>query len=151
MIGGILNQHWQPEQQVERHTRHLLEAVAAKRWERVEQLIASDYSDRWGFTQQTAVETSEQIFQTFVRLSFDIQSLEVSLDSFEQGKATVLFGIDGTPTSPYASATQTEVNALTDPFDFTWQKQSWKPFDWQLIGFDNRSLELDPALLVPLP
>ncbi len=142
--GGILRHHWQPQQQVEAHTNQLLDAMADRNWGEVSQLIADHYSDDWGFTKETGLDYSQQLFQQFTRLSFEPRTIEVTLSNNQQiGEARTKFQVDGTSRSPIATIAQTQLNALAEPFTFTWEQQSWKPFDWQLIKLDHPSLDLE--------
>ncbi len=145
VAAGILITYWQPERQVQVHTDQLLNALANRNWEQVDRLIADDYADAWGFTKETAVTYSRQVFQPFLSLSFEPRTIEVSLEDQDQGKALTSFQVEGRPLSPVSNVAQSELNALETPFEFHWVKQSWKPFDWQLVKLENRALDLSEA------
>src|SRR3712207_8069835 len=48
VIGVYLWQLWQPDRQVELHSRHLLEAVEQKDWSGIAAFVDASYEDQWG-------------------------------------------------------------------------------------------------------
>ena len=41
-----------------------------------------------------------------------------------------------------AAAEISRINSLTTPFELSWRKQSWKPWDWKLAQARNPDLEI---------
>ncbi|MEA3208382.1 MAG: hypothetical protein QOE70_1439 [Chthoniobacter sp.] len=137
---------WQPERQVRLHTAHLLGSVERRNWTRVESLLAEHYSDRWGHDKAFVLAGLRQVLGSFVFLRIEQESTALAIQS-GSGVATTRVKIigQGGPVGEYVMA---KVNGLPEPFVFTWQKRSGKPWDWVLLAVDHPSLDLDsePAL-----
>lgn len=146
LSGGLLFHHWQPQQQLRSHTESFLSAVEDQDWERVGQLMASDYQDGWGLDKASALTYGEQTFQHFATLSLNPLSMEITAEDDQQGRVRTQFEVRGMG-SPVATLTKNEINGLDQPFVFYWQRQSWQPFDWLLVKIENPALELDLSRL----
>lgn len=129
---------WQPERQVRLHQDHLLDAAERRSWTRFSSFIAADYSDRWGHDKEFVVRETAEILRQFFALGImrDYAGLDVDADRAEVQVRLKLEG-NGTPLAQFAQA---EVNALSEPFVFAWQKKSWRPWDWQLSRADQSQL-----------
>src|SRR6186713_2841075 len=68
---------WQPARQVRVHTEALLEACEDKDWEEMRELLAADYSDRWGHDKEEVVERSKQVFAQFLFLTVEGRDMVV--------------------------------------------------------------------------
>ena len=134
---------WQPARQVRLHQAHFLKAVAKRDWGKVGHFIGAEYHDRWGHDKENVLAQSAQVFGQF--LFCNIQSEERSL-ALENGRATVgaklTMGGTGSAIAGYAME---RVNALAEPFVFTWVRRSWKPWDWELVAVDQPELTI-PAM-----
>ncbi len=140
--GGVLWHHWQPQQQLQTHTQAFLNAVEDQKWDRVGELMAADYQDGWGLDKASALSYGEQTFQHFATLSFNLLDMTATAHTDHQGQVRTRFEVRGIG-SPMAALTRSEINGLDQPFVFHWQRQSWKPYDWQLVKIENSALELD--------
>ena len=134
---------WQPARQVRLHQAHFLKAVGKRNWETVGQFIEAEYHDRWGHDKENVLAQSAQVFGQF--LFCNSQAEERALVR-ENGRAAVgaklTMGGTGGPIADYAMQ---RVNALTEPFVFTWVRRSWKPWDWELTAVDQPELTI-PAM-----
>ncbi len=142
LSGGLLFHHWQPQQQLRSHTESFLKAVEDRNWERVGGLMASDYQDGWGLNKASALTYGEETFQHFATLSLNPLGMEITAEDDQQGRVRTQFEVRGIG-SPIATLTKNEINGLDQPFVFYWQRQSWRPFDWLLVGIENPALQLD--------
>ncbi len=131
---------WQPERQVNLHQKHFLAALEGRDWSRFGEFISESYSDRWGHDKKFLLKEPREIFQQFVFLSIqqqpsgiDVQGKEVRISA-----RLLLKGTGG----PLAEFAMERVNALSKPFLFHWQRQSWKPWDWTLVEMDQPQLEV---------
>jgi hypothetical protein len=135
---------WQPERQVRLHTAHLLKAVEGRRWKKVDSLVADNYSDRWSHDKEFVLRGSNEVFSQFLFLTIPSETLECSV-SGSTGVTRDRVKIAGTG-SPIAQEAMERVNRLRQPFVFTWERMSWKPWDWRLTRFDQPELEIGSTL-----
>lgn len=131
---------WRPEKQVQRHQRQLLSALEDRDWDDVNELLAENYSDRWGHDKAFVQSRAAQVFRQFfaVQITGEITALDLSGDTGEVRTSLRVQGRGG-PLAEYAIM---RANALTSPWTFRWRKQSWKPWDWVLEYVDQPELEI---------
>ncbi|HYR57327.1 MAG TPA: hypothetical protein VEO95_01810 [Chthoniobacteraceae bacterium] len=121
------------------HTAGLIHGVERRDWRKVEALLADDYSDRWSHDKAFVVTALRQVFQPFIFLT--IEHRIIALDaSTGRVSAQVKMSGQGGPAAQFVMA---KVNGLGDPFTFTWQQHSRRPWDWQLTSVDHPTLEPD--------
>jgi hypothetical protein len=135
---------WQPERQVRLHTAHLLKAVEGRQWKKVDSFVADNYSDRWSHDKEFVLRASNEVFSQFLFLAIQGQTLECEV-SGSTGATHDRIKIAGSG-GPVAELVIERVNRLRQPFVFTWERRSWKPWDWRLTRFDQPELEIGPGL-----
>lgn len=131
---------WQPDRQIRLHQKHLLKSVEKRDWDRFTRFVADDYSDRWGHDKTFVLRESREVFRQFIFLT--VRQEERTLRTNEGSgivEARVMIEGRGGPLAEFAMQ---RVNALAEPFRFRWQQKSWKPWDWQLVEFDQPELEI---------
>lgn len=131
---------WQPSRQLRRHTEKLLAAVEDQNWRKMADIMANDYSDRWGHDKATVGEHTRQVFAQFFVLTVQGTDLEVE-EADAVGTVRVQIAIKGRG-GPLADIVIARVAELKEPFAFTWRQGSWKPWDWKLIRVDQPELEI---------
>ena len=131
---------WQPERQLFAHHAHFLTTAGDKNWTRFAGMIAPGYRDRWGHDKMSAVRESREVLRQFFTLTIQSEVLAHELHG-EEGSVTARLKINGNGTALAEMARQ-EINCLSAPFVFTWTRQSWKPWDWQLTAVENPQLRL---------
>ncbi len=135
---------WQPSRQVRLHQAHLLRAVEKRDWQGAGEFIAAEYHDRWRHDKENVLAQCAQVFAQF--LFCNIQGEERSLTfSGDTAIFVARLALGGTG-GPLADYAKQRVNSLTEPFAFTWTRQSWKPWDWQLVEAGQPQLEIPDAL-----
>jgi hypothetical protein len=122
------------------HQQHLLEAVGARDWKKVEGFLAPGYKDRWGQTRAVAMRRLPQAFQDFLACSVE---QDVTGFLWKDGTGIVkarlrILGSGGA----IARFVMEEVNGLSEPFALSWRCQSWKPWDWALVSVDQPQIEV---------
>ncbi|MGB8170322.1 MAG: hypothetical protein WCF18_22660 [Chthoniobacteraceae bacterium] len=133
---------WQPERQVRLHTASLLKGIERRNWSNVQDLLADNYADRWGHDKNFVVTGLRQVFGSFVFLKIEHEN--VSVDAVAgRTRTRVKMSGQGSAVAQYVMA---KVNSLAEPFTFTWEKRSGKPWDWQLTAVDHPTLEPDSEL-----
>ena len=116
-------------------------------WSRVEarslsgvgDFVAANYRDDWG-------DDRAQMVTRLRLVSRLLTSLTISANDVQ----TQVAGQTGTWRARLQVAAQGEaaaeiierVNSLTTPFLLRWQRESWKPWDWQLVEISNPELQI---------
>ena len=131
---------WQPARQVRLHQANFFRALEKRDAARAAEFMSGSYADRWGHDKDFVVRESRELFQHFIAFKIVHEERYLRPGAGEMTLATKI-ALTGTG-SPIADYAKQRVGALTEPFLFRWKKQSWKPWDWQLVSFDQSQLEL---------
>ncbi|HEX3817370.1 MAG TPA: hypothetical protein VHW03_03680 [Chthoniobacterales bacterium] len=139
ILGIWLVQLWNPENQVRLHSENLLARVEARSLSGAGDFVAANYRDDWG-------DDRAQMVTRLRLISRLVNSLTISADDVQ----TQVAGPTGTWRARLHVAAQGEaaaeiterVNGLTTPFLLRWQRESWKPWDWQLVEISNPELQI---------
>jgi hypothetical protein len=135
---------WQPERQLLLHQAHFRHAVEQRDWGRIQALLDSGYSDRWGYTRETGIQEARKWLGQFFVLTVTPGPVDDQLTP-DGGTVTEQWKIDGTGAEG-ATLVQDALNSVQSPFLFQWKHASWKPWDWTLVRIDNPDLNLtDPG------
>jgi hypothetical protein len=133
---------WQPERQVRLHTAGLIKGIERRNWSKVQDLLADNYSDRWGHDKAFVLSGLRQVFGSFVFLKIEQQSLTVDASTGRTVTRVKMSG-QGSVVAQYVMA---KVNGLSEPFTFTWVKRGAMPWDWRLTAVDHPTLNPDAEL-----
>lgn len=131
---------WQPERQVRKHTESLFRSIEGKKWERVADLVASDYEDQWGHDRPRMLGRLREVFRYFrqVHLSAVSETIQVDLRSAVwKSRVTV-----ETDSGELGALLKDRVNSVATPFELQWRRGSAKPWDWKLVRVSNPGLEV---------
>lgn len=140
IVGIYLFQLWQPDRQVHLHSVHLATALEQKDWDDVSQFLARDYADQWGQDRETVLMKLRQVLHYARNLRIDAQqTITSAADSEGRWIARIRIEADD---NEVAGFIKNRVNVLEEPFELNWRRQSWKPWDWQLVRVSNPALEL---------
>jgi len=139
-IGLSLLRLWQPEQQVRKHSDHLLKAVADKNWTRFEAFLAEDYHDQWDNDRTVVLERTREVFRYLRGIHLHAIAPSIRLEP-ATGYWQSVIRIDGDE-NELMNELKTRVNTLETPFELTWRRKSSKPWDWQLVAVRNPGLSL---------
>jgi hypothetical protein len=131
---------WRPERQVTLHQQHLLAACSDRNWTKAADFFAATYKDRWGHDKEGALHDARIALAQFFTLQISGLAPQLNLrgTSATVTEKIVLSGQG----DEFAQEATRRVNQLGSPFVFTWQRQSWKPWDWKLVRTDNAALEI---------
>jgi hypothetical protein len=131
---------WQPERQVRLHQKHFLQAVERRNWNAMEKFLAADYADRWGHDRTFVLAACRDVFGQFLFLTVEQQTEDCVVEG-TSGTARTTVKITGSG-GPLAQQAITTVNALREPFVFSWERRGrW--WDWELVRVEQRELRLD--------
>lgn len=133
-----------PDRQLARAQTRLLSAVEGRDWKKAESMMADDYRDAWGFDRTRAIQLGSELLQHFFVLGIESGGtmLEIS-DTSGTVRSVIRFSGNGTA---IAQAVLAEANLLESPFEFTWRRVSWKPWDWKLVSVDQPEM---PVARIP--
>ena len=141
-LGLYLLRLWQPEQQVTRHSEHLIAALADKNWDKFGGFIADDYSDQWQNDRTAVLQRTREIFGYLREVRISAVAPPVRVEG-SRGYWTANILIDGRDDNEVRAVLKERVNHLQSPFELEWRHVSGKPWDWKLIAVRN------PALNIP--
>lgn len=139
-LGAYLIQLWQPERQVELHTASLLKAIEQKDWPTIGKLIDPAYADQWHHDRALLLARLRAILQYTRNLHLTThEPLVVATESGPEWMARITVAAEE---NELTAMIKGRVNPLKEPFRLQWRQQSWKPWDWKLVGASNEALDL---------
>jgi hypothetical protein len=109
---------------------------------RIERLVAENYSDRWGFDREDAVNAIVDVGSQFLALVVTEDEKETVIDG-KEATVTARLTFGGNPVGPAGHEVVKRLNQLDEPFVFTWKKESLLPASWRVVRIDNASLPDD--------
>ena len=122
---------WQPERQVSLHQRHLLHAAETRDWPKIKESLDDSFHTSYGHDKPTALALLADALRPFFTLQIIASEPEITIKGNE-GTVRTLLRLNGTGMS-FAEIVQNTVNESQEPFEFTWRRVNWKPWDWRLI------------------
>ena len=137
-----LTRLWGAENQVRLHSEHLLREVETHDWSAVADFLAADYHDDWGNDRAQLIVRLRLVSRLISSLTIAASNTDTRVRP-PKGlwRAHLSLGGKG-EAAPEITA---RVNRLTTSFEFDWRLESWRPWDWKLVGVRNSSLELPTA------
>ncbi|HUG10141.1 MAG TPA: hypothetical protein VMM36_03965 [Opitutaceae bacterium] len=132
---------WAPERYVPAKFDAFIERVEANRWSMAGWIVATEYSDRWGYDKESLVGSGRSLFRHFqwVELRRGAETW-----TFAPGSATVTVTLElrGEGTQLATMARDTALTA-TEPFTFTFRKTGAMPWSWKIVSIDQPQLRID--------
>lgn len=122
---------WQPERQVRLHQDHLLEAAGKRDLQKLKEILDDGFQTSGGQDKTAALQQLAEGLRYFFSLEISGSETQISVGPAEAIVSTRL-RMNGRGVAA-ADAMQDLVNSSKDPFLFTWQQKSWKPWDWRLV------------------
>lgn len=124
--------------QVTRMQETLIKAAAKRNWMEVKELMASDFQGMWELDREEATAEATEYFQGFLYLNIDWTTAEVTVNG-EIAKVRGTMKMNGSGAGP-SQMIMNRVNALKEPWVFTWRKEGWKPKSWKLVSVTNQEI-----------
>ncbi len=141
ILGVWLVKLWGSEHQIELHTNHLLRSIESRDWKKFSSFLAPDYQDQWAQDRTTVMERARQVFG-YLR-GIELKPIDPgTTSSGAAGSWQARIELTGASNSELASLVRERLTRLKAPFQLEWRRQSWKPWDWQLVRVSNADLEL---------
>ena len=144
VLGIYLFQLWQPDRQVHLHSTHLATALEENDWAEVASFLAEDYRDQWGHDRATLLTNLRQVLHYARNLRIDAQRTITSA-SGREGSWSSRIAI-AAEDNEVATMIKARINVLEEPFELSWRRESWKPWDWKLVRVRNPALELPSGM-----
>jgi hypothetical protein len=143
-LGIYLFQLWTPERQVELHSRDLLSALESGDASALDAFLSETYADDWGQDKALVLSRLRQVMRygSDARLAADGARVTVAGTEGEWRARIVIEADANELTAPMLA----HVNGVTEPWVLQWRRESWKPWDWQLVCISNPSFELPRSL-----
>ena len=141
--GVYLFQLWQPERQVSLHSIHLVEALEERDLDAVASFLNAGYQDQWGHDRASLLSRLGTVLRYARDLDVQANGAWVELNGNEAAwyaKITVQGG-----EGEVNAIIENHVNPVVEPFKLQWRRESWKPWDWTLVGVTNSEFQLPPG------
>ena len=135
---------WQPERQVMLHQQHFLEAAQDRDWAKYYGFFDDGFRMPMGQDKAWTLEQSRTVLGQFITLKISAPDTTVTLEGTTAHVSAVI-RVDGSG-SELAQAAMTAVNESKAPFEFTWKRASWKPWDWRLTAADHPLMHVSTGL-----
>jgi len=144
ILGIYLFQLWQPERQVHLHSTHLATALEENDWAEVASFLAADYHDQWGHDRATVLTNLRQVLHYARNLRIEAQRT-ITIANGREGSWSSRIAIAAND-NEVAAMIKARINVLEEPFELSWRRESWKPWDWKLVRVSNPALELPSGM-----
>jgi len=142
LIVFFLMARWDSEEQLMRHQARLITAVEGRKWKKIDAMMAADFTDNAGHDKAWALREPREALRHFMTLTIAPKqpTFQVLYPKREgdpmTGTVSTWLHFDGNGT-PFAHIIKDTANSTSDPFLFTWRKESWKPWDWKLVSISH--------------
>lgn len=140
---------WDAEEEVIRHQGRLIEALEGRKWKKIDALMAADFTDNAGHNKEWALREPREALRHFLTLNVAAKQPTYQIiypreeGDPKKGTVSTWLHFEGNGT-PFAHLIKDTANSTTDPFLFTWRKESWKPWDWKLVSISHPLLHQAP-------
>jgi len=143
-LGLWLAHLWSPVNQVRLHSEHLIAQVKQRNWTAIGDFIAADYHDDWNNDRALLLARLRVALRLFSSLTITADTPQMRVEApFAIWSAKIRIAGSGAEIRPEILE---RVNRLTRPFELSWRKESWQPWNWKLVQVRNQSLELPADL-----
>jgi hypothetical protein len=125
--------------QVLRQHQRVLSLAADQKWDAVTASMALEYEDQWSQNRAESVAHAEEILTGFITLDIEWTTAEVTVnDNIAKVRGTAKLA--GRGLSPANQYVMDRVNALKEPWVFTWRRDGRGPGGWKLLALRNTEL-----------
>ena len=132
--------NWQPERQVRLHQRHLLEAAQKRNWKKLNSLLDESFLTPCKQDKIMVLKNLDLTLRPFLTVQITNAEDTMTLDD-PTGQIRSIIRINGNGTQ-LATEVKNLVNQSNEPFEFTWKRVSWKPWDWRLVSVSHKLIAL---------
>jgi hypothetical protein len=141
LIGGFYAVWlWQPDRQVQLHTKNLIHQIENRDWPTVRNSLAADYRDDWDNDRERLIERLREV----LHYARNIRITWVDPHTRIEGRNAFWIAnvkVHGNRGEAIAII-EDRINSLSTPFGFEWRRESVKPWDWKLTRVSNNELRI---------
>ncbi len=139
LIAWLVWPYFESDQaQVERQHRRVLDLAADRNWEAVTESLALEYEDQWSMNRTDSVANAEELLMSFITLEIEWTTHEVTMNgNIAKIRGTAKLKGRGIGASDMIMS---QVNAVTEPWVFTYRKDGKGPKGWKLLSLRNTAL-----------
>ncbi len=138
-VAGWVGWQLHPSRVIAKKQAALIEGIEKRSSTRVARLVSDEYSDRWDFTRDDAIEAVLDVGSQFFTLILKSEDQVINHDG-DWGIVRVRLELSGKPVGPLGNEATRRLNQLEEPFEFTWKKESFLPTSWKLVMIENSGL-----------
>ncbi|HEY1768773.1 MAG TPA: hypothetical protein VGG02_00780 [Chthoniobacterales bacterium] len=139
VVGIWLVKLWGAENQVDLHSAHLIAQIEKGSVSGAVDFIAANYHDDWGDDRARFLTRLQFVRRGLVSLAIAPTETSITLSG---PRADWRASVRLIATGEAAPEVCSRLNSLTTPFVLSWQHESWKPWDWQLVAVSNPELQI---------
>jgi hypothetical protein len=126
------------EAQLLRQHRHILDLAESRNWDAIIECMALEYEDQWSQNRTDSVGLAEQVLTGFITIDIEWETAEVTMNgNVAKIRGTARLQGRGVGASELV---KDRVNALQEPWVFTWRKDGRGPKGWKLLSLRNHGL-----------
>ncbi len=140
-LGIYLFQLWRPARQVELHSENLLRAIEDKDWAAFADFVGEGYEDQWGHNRAVVLARVQQVVVYTRGLEFQTHDAVVRRAETDEPFWRARITVSGEE-NELMTLIERPVNAVTEPWELHWRRQSWKPWGWKLVRVSNPGFQL---------
>jgi len=124
-----------PEAQMRAAQAKLVQAVEERDWDEVKEFLATNYTDAYGHTRESAIQDAKKYLGGFFTLTLKTDQTTVRAAK-GQGMVSMMIRLEGNGAG-YSQFVLGHVNQLTEPWIFHWSNPGPWPWDWQVNLIHN--------------
>lgn len=143
-VGLYLLWHWQPDRQVQLHTKNLIRQIETRDWPAFRSFLAQDYRDDWHDNRERLIERIRGVLRLTRKIQITPLDPQTQIKG-RRGSWSARIKVDG-DSGEALDFIKARINSLSAPFVLDWRRESAKPWDWKLIGASNRDLIISDSL-----
>lgn len=128
-----------PDRRLERSWVGFIADIESRSALRTAGWLADDYSDTWGYTQQTLSLDLRRIMASFSHVKLTLGDVSIDRD----GGAAVITAKVRMSASGHGSVTDAtnQINGLSEPFVVRWRREGWLPGKWKIVRIEQAQFD----------
>lgn len=139
-IAIVASGYFKAERSLDRSWIGFLDAVQNLSQSKTSAFLAETYSDNWGYTRETMSTDLGRVFRAFEEL--EITPSEITIEHTESGALITAKIHVAIKSRGFGADAQRQVNALTEPFRFQWQRDESFPWSWRIVRIEQPQFDV---------
>ena len=139
--GFILIYTSRPDRALARSWDEFIANIESRDASAIASFLAKDYTDTWGYTQQTLPPDLKRMMRSFTQLKLALSDVTIE----RTGTSAVITAKVKMSASGYFHVDDAvrQVNALEEPFVLQWKREGWLPWKWRVSRIEQP--QFDPS------